>query len=136
MAQVLDRLFLWIFTIAVLVGTAGIIFQVTHWKSIICQCHLYYIIVTSCAVATDYNAHLTVMCINSMLGADKSCTDRSAILDIFDWLFLVTDIKLSHNSIHNKTARWKASNLQKQTILPTGMMFDDESLMGLRFKYL
>ena len=28
MAQVLDRLFLWIFTVAVLVGTAGIIFQV------------------------------------------------------------------------------------------------------------
>ena len=27
-AQVLDRLFLWIFTVAVLVGTAGIIFQV------------------------------------------------------------------------------------------------------------
>lgn len=26
-AQVLDRLFLWIFTVAVLVGTAGIIFQ-------------------------------------------------------------------------------------------------------------
>ena len=79
---------------------------------------------------TEYNAHLTVMCINCMLGTDKSCTDRSAILDIFDWLFLVTDIKLSHNSIHNKTARWKASNLQKQTILPTGMMFDDERLMG------
>ncbi len=30
-AQVLDRLFLWIFTVAVLVGTAGIIFQV--WLS-------------------------------------------------------------------------------------------------------
>ena len=29
-AQVLDRLFLWIFTVAVLVGTAGIIFQVTR----------------------------------------------------------------------------------------------------------
>ena len=29
-AMVLDRLFLWIFTVAVLVGTAGIIFQVTR----------------------------------------------------------------------------------------------------------
>ena len=35
-AQVLDRLFLWIFTVAVLVGTAGIIFQVIeklNWNS-------------------------------------------------------------------------------------------------------
>ena len=31
MAQVLDRLFLWIFTVAVLVGTAGIIFQVKKY---------------------------------------------------------------------------------------------------------